>query len=181
MAKLVSKVYGDALFSLALEEGKLDEIWDEVKVLEAALEENKEFANIMAHPEMTQEKSLALVDEAFKDKLSGIMMGFLQVLVKKGRFGEILSVLDHFQRETKEYKKIGVVYVTTPTELTEEQKSDIVEKLTQTSGYESLEMNYIVDASILGGIRIRIGDRVVDNSIQTKLEDMTRSLSKVRV
>lgn len=181
MAKLVSKVYGDALFSLALEEGKLDEIWDEVKVLEAALEENKEFANIMAHPEMTQEKSLALVDEAFKDKLSGIMMGFLQVLVKKGRFGEILSVLDHFQRETKEYKKIGVVYVTTPTELTEEQKSDIVEKLTQTSGYESLEINYIVDARILGGIRIRIGDRVVDNSIQTKLEDMTRSLSKVRV
>lgn len=181
MAKLVSKVYGDALFSLALEEGKLDEIWDEVKVLETALEENKEFTNIMAHPEMTQEKSLALVDEAFKDKLSDIMMGFLQVLVKKGRFGEILSVLDHFQRETKEYKKIGVVYVTTPTELTGEQKSDIVEKLTQTSGYESLEMNYVVDASIFGGIRIRIGDRVVDNSIQTKLEDMTRSLSKVRV
>lgn len=181
MAKLVSKVYGDALFSLALEEEKLDEIWDEVKVLEMALEENKEFTNIMAHPEMTQEKSLALVDEAFKDKLSDIMMGFLQVLVKKGRFGEILSVLDHFQRETKEYKKIGVVYVTTPTELTGEQKSDIVEKLTQTSGYESLEMNYVVDASILGGIRIRIGDRVVDNSIQTKLEDMTRSLSKVRV
>lgn len=181
MAKLVSKVYGDALFSLALEENKLDEIWEEVKVLEDALTENKEFMEIMAHPEMTKEKGLALMDEAFKGKLSDVMMGFLQVLVNKGRFNEILSVLEHFQRETKEYKKIGVVYVTTPEALTEAQKTSIVQKLTETSGYESLEMNYIEDASLLGGIRIRIGDRVVDNSIQTKLEEMTRSLTKVRV
>ena len=181
MAKLVSKVYGDALFSLALEENKLDEVWEEVKLLSSALQENKEFTNMMTHPDMTQEKGLALLEEAFGGKLSDVMMGFFQVLVKKGRFSEILSVLDYFQKEAKEYKKIGVVYVTTPTGLTEEQKSSIVERLTQISGYQSLEMNYVVDPGLLGGIRIRIGNRVVDNSIQTKLEEMTRSLSKVRV
>ncbi len=181
MAKLVSKVYGDALFSLALEENKLDEVWEEVKLLSSALQENKEFTNMMTPPDMTQEKGLALLEEAFGGKLSDVMMGFFQVLVKKGRFSEILSVLDYFQKEAKEYKKIGVVYVTTPTGLTEEQKSSIVERLTQISGYQSLEMNYVVDPGLLGGIRIRIGDRVVDNSIQTKLEEMTRSLSKVRV
>ena len=181
MAKLVSKVYGDALFSLAREEKKLDEVWEEVKLLSSALQENKEFTNMMTHPDMTQEKGLALLEEAFGGKLSDVMMGFFQVLVKKGRFSEILSVLDYFQKEAKEYKKIGVVYVTTPTGLTEEQKSSIVERLTQISGYQSLEMNYVVDPGLLGGIRIRIGDRVVDNSIQTKLEEMTRSLSKVRV
>ena len=181
MAKLVSKVYGDALFSLALEENKLDEVWEEVKLLSSALQENKEFTNMMTHPDMTQEKGLALLEEAFGGKLSDVMMGFFKVLVKKGRFSEILSVLDYFQKEAKEYKKIGVVYVTTPTGLTEEQKSSIVERLTQISGYQSLEMNYVVDPGLLGGIRIRIGDRVVDNSIQTKLEEMTRSLSKVRV
>ncbi len=181
MAKLVSKVYGDALFSLALEENKLDEVWEEVKLLSSALQENKEFTNMMTHPDMTQEKGLALLEEAFGGKLSDVMMGFFQVLVKKGRFSEILSVLDYFQKEAKEYKKIGVVYVTTPTGITKEQKSSIVERLTQISGYQSLEMNYVVDPGLLGGIRIRIGDRVVDNSIQTKLEEMTRSLSKVRV
>lgn len=181
MAKLVSKVYGDALFSLALEENRLDEVWDEVKTLSAALRENKEFTDIMTHPDMSQEKGRVLLDEAFGGKLSDVMMGFLQVLVKKGRFAEVLSVLEHFEKETKEYKRIGVVYVTTPAELTGEQKSGIEEKLIQTSGYQSLEMNYTVDPSLLGGIRIRIGDRVVDNSIQTKLEEMTRSLSKVRV
>lgn len=181
MAKLVSKVYGDALFSLAKEEDRLDETWEEVRNLSLALKENKEFTGIMTHPDMTQEKGLALLEEAFGGKLSDIMMGFLQVLVRKGRFSEVLSVLDYFEKETKEFKRIGVVYVTTPAELTGTQKSGIEEKLIQTSGYQSLEMNYTIDERLLGGIRIRIGDRVLDNSIQTKLEEMTRSLSKVRV
>ena len=86
-----------------------------------------------------------------------------------------------FKEKAKEYKKIGVVYVTTPTELTQGQRSNVEERLRATSGYDSLEMNYIVEPKLLGGIRIRIGDRVVDNSIQTKLEEMTRSLAKVRV
>ena len=71
MAKLVSKVYGDALFSLALEDNRLDEVWDEVKTLSAALRENKEFTDIMTHPDMTQEKGLALLDEAFGGKHRG--------------------------------------------------------------------------------------------------------------
>lgn len=64
------------MFSLALEEGKLDETWEEVKFLDSALRENGEFTDIMAHPEMTQEKSLALVEEVFGGKLSDIMLGF---------------------------------------------------------------------------------------------------------
>lgn len=181
MAKLVSKVYGDALFSLAVEENCIDETWEEVKAMAVILKENPEFMAIIAHPEMTQDKSMKLLTEMFQGKLSDVMMGFIQVLIKKGRFGEMEAILEHFQREAKEYKSIGVVYVTTPTELTSQQKTSIETKLTQTSGYASLEMNYLIDPTILGGIRIRIGDRVVDNSIQTKLEELTRNLSKVRV
>ena len=63
MAKLVSKVYGDALFSAALEENKLDEVWEEVRQISSILEENKAFVDMMNHPEMTREKELALMDE----------------------------------------------------------------------------------------------------------------------
>lgn len=181
MAKLVSKVYGDALFSAALEENKLGEVWEEVRQISSILEENKAFVDMMNHPEMTREKELALMDEIFQGKVSDIMMGFLHILVKKGRFGQIDSVLQYFDKKAKEYKKIGVVFVTTPTPLTDAQKEKIEKRLSETSNYESLEMNYAEDASLLGGIRIRIDDRVVDNTIQTKLEEMTRKLSKVRV
>ena len=55
------------------------------------------------------------------------------------------------------------------------------EKLLETSGYEKMEMHYEVDASIIGGMIIRIGDRVVDSSVRTKLYDLTRELSKIQL
>ena len=102
MAKLVSKVYGDALFEAALEENQLDAVWDEVREIASILQENEAFIDIMNHPEMTREKELAMMDEVFGGKVSDVMMGFLQVLVKKGRFGEIESVLEYFDKRAKE-------------------------------------------------------------------------------
>ncbi|WP_026834455.1 ATP synthase F1 subunit delta [Eubacterium xylanophilum] len=181
MAKLVSKVYGDALFSLALEEGNLDEVWQEVKLLDKVISDNPKLLAVIAHPDMTKVKSKELVERLFKGKLSDNVMGFLNVIIQKGRFGDIKSILDYFQSEAKKYKKIGVVYVTTPTGLSEQQKAAVVSKLKECSEYEDLEMNYIIDKSVLGGMRIRLGDRVMDNTIQRKLSDMSRSLGKIRI
>ena len=63
MAKLVSKIYGDALFSLATEEEKLDVIWNEVKIIRDTIEENPEFVSLLCHPEMTQEKRSAVIEK----------------------------------------------------------------------------------------------------------------------
>ena len=172
MAKLVSKVYGDALFSLALEENKLDALWDEVKTVRQAISENPDFLAVMCHPEMPQEKRLAVMEEIFGGQ-SDDMKGFLSVLVRKGRFGEILSVLDYFDEQAKEYKKIGVVQVTTPIPLSDSQKNEVENK--------TLEMHYQLDKSLLGGIVIRIGDRILDNSIRSKMDAMSRKLSKVKL
>jgi F-type H+-transporting ATPase subunit delta len=56
-----------------------------------------------------------------------------------------------------------------------------VNKLLSTTGYVKFEMNYVVDASLIGGIVIRIGDRVVDGSIKNKLEDMRKNLSSIQL
>ena len=180
MAKLVSKVYGDALFSLALEENKLDALWDEVKTVRQAISENPDFLAVMCHPEMPQEKRLAVMEEIFGGQ-SDDLKGFLSVLVRKGRFGEILSVLDYFDEQAKEYKKIGVVQVTTPIPLSDSQKNEVENKLVQVTEYETLEMHYQLDKSLLGGIVIRIGDRILDNSIRSKMDAMSRKLSKVKL
>ena len=56
-----------------------------------------------------------------------------------------------------------------------------MQRLLQTTKYESFEMNYLVDASLIGGMVIRIGDRVVDTSIKTKLYELSKSLKKIQV
>ncbi|MCH5251451.1 MAG: F0F1 ATP synthase subunit delta [Lachnospiraceae bacterium] len=181
MAKLVSKVYGDALFSLALEENKLESIWKESVLMKQILEENPEFLSVLCHPEMTQEKKTSALLDVFGQDVSKEIMGLLNIMVKKGRIGEINSVLDYFDVQVKEYLKIGVVEVSTPMPLSEDQKKQIENKLLEVSEYETVSVDYQVDESLLGGIVIRIGNRVLDNSIRSKLDTMARELSKVKL
>lgn len=181
MAKLVSKVYGDALFDLALEQNMLDEVWGETEQLAVIWKDDNGFADMMVHPRMAKEDKIKLVKEIFGGRASEVIIGFLAILIEKGRTDELLSVLDYFSDKVREYKNIGVAYVTSAIELTDKQKKDIESKLLEVTKYVSFEMNYRVDADIIGGMIIRIGDRVMDSSIRQKLSSMSRELSKIQL
>ena len=169
------------MFSLATEQEKLDVIWNEVKIIRDTIKVNADFVSLLCHPEMTQEKRIAVIERIFKERLSDDRMGFLHVLIQKGRIGEILSILDYFDEKAKEFMRIGVVKVSTPMPLSDAQKEQIEKKLLEVSDYESLEMHYELDDSLLGGIVIRIGDRVLDSSIRTKMDILSRQLYKVKL
>ncbi|MFR5323406.1 MAG: ATP synthase F1 subunit delta [Eubacterium sp.] len=181
MAKVISKVYGDALFSLALENDKLDTIWEEVRMIRQILSENPTFVKTICHPEITKQDQIKLLDDAFKGKVSDEVMGFFHVLADKKRLKELDAVLEYFDRSAKEYKKIGVVYVTVPMELTKAQQDKIRERILEVSSYETLEMHVETDASLLGGMVIRIGDEILDNSIRSKMEHMARKINQIKL
>lgn len=181
MAKLVSKVYGDALFELAVEEDKLESIWEEVRVISQALEENPEFLPTLKHPDMSMEKKQELLKEVFGNRLSTDVMGLLDVMVRKNRIGDLNKVLDYFETRAKERQKIGIVNVYTPIELSVADKKRVEERVLEVTDFASLEMNYLVDKHLLGGMVIRIGDQVLDNSIRSKLDAMSRQLAAVRL
>ena len=82
---------------------------------------------------------------------------------------------------TKEHKKIGVAYVSTAAALSDVQKEKVNARLLETTDFETIEMNYTVDESLLGGMVIRIGDRVVDTSIKNKLRELSKQLSALQV
>ena len=163
--------------SLALENDKLDTIWEEVRMIRQILSENPTFVKTICHPEITKQDQIKLLDDAFKGKVSDEVMGFFHVLADKKR----LNVLEYFDRSAKEYKKIGVVYVTVPMELTKAQQDKIRERILEVSSYETLEMHVETDASLLGGMVIRIGDEILDNSIRSKMEHMARKINQIKL
>lgn len=179
MAKLASKTYGDALFELAVEEHKVDEFLEEVISVQTVLKENPELGAIMAHPEIIKEKKIQLAEDCFGGRLSEEMVGFLVVVITKDRYAELPAIFDYFMAKVKEYKKIGVAEVTSAAELSDTWKKKVEERLLATTGYETMELTYRVDNSLIGGLIIRIGDRVVDNSLKTRLADLTSQLMKV--
>lgn len=181
MAKLVESSYGEALFELAVEKNELDSMAEQVTLLAQAFAENPELAKLLNHPKISKEEKISVVENIFKGRFSDDIVGFLVIIVEKDRSSEIEGIFDYFQAKVREYKKIGVARVTSAVELSAEQKQRVVEKLLQQTSYESFEVEYSVDASLIGGMVIRIGDRVVDSSIRTKLDNMTRKLRKVSV
>lgn len=181
MAKLAAKTYGDSLFELALEEKKMDLFLQEAEFIQQVLFENEDLVKLMIHPKISKEEKEQVIENIFKSTISDEMTGFLIIVIKKGRFQEIKSILSYFVAKVKEYKKIGVVFVTTAVELRQEQKEALVQRLIETTKYETMEMNYATDSSLIGGMVVRIGDRVVDSSIKHKLNDLTRDLLKIQL
>lgn len=181
MAKLISKTYGDALFELAVEKQCEDSMLAEAETVLKALDENPDFSKLMNHPKILKEEKLKVLEEVFKGRVSDELTGFMAIIIKKDRFAEMEEIFRYFISKVKEYKGIGVAYVTTPLPLNEIQKSQVEERLLETTSYKKMEIHYGVDEELMGGMVIRIGDRVVDSSIRTKLEELKRQLLKVRL
>lgn len=178
MAKLVSKVYGDALFELALEENCFSEILDEVKALKDLIHSEPDFLKICLSPTMTMEEKANFTGRLFGTGFSEITKGFLNVLLQKSHIDELESVLDYFDVRAKEHMNIGVAYVTTAEKCSEAQKHKIESKLLAITKYETFEMHYAVSPALIGGMTLRIGDRVVDDSIRAKLDKMKEGAMK---
>ena len=181
MAKLVSATYGDALFDVAMEKNTVDVFYEEAKAVYDAIGDNQELIGFLNHPKINKEEKVKTLEDIFSRFVSREMTGFLVTVVNKDRSNELLDILEYFLDKVREYKKIGRAYVTTPMELSDSSKAKVKSKLLATTGYREFDMIYSIDESLIGGMVIRIGDRVVDSSIKTKLSELSRNLNKIDV
>lgn len=108
-------------------------------------------------------------------------MGLLVLMVSKDRQKDIVATLKVFEDKVLEYKKIGTAYVTTAKPLSQELKDKLLDKLLKTTDYVSFNMVYNVDESLIAGMVIRIGDRVIDSSIRHKLDELEKELRKIQL
>ena len=161
MAKLVSKVYGEALFEVAVDHGNAIRLMNETAELQKILEDNPDFDKLMKHPGIPKQEKLSVVT--------------------KERYGSLKAIFAYFTELVRESEGMGTAYVSTAVELTKEQKQAVREKLLQTTSYQSFDVYYHVDPTLIGGMVIRVGDRVVDSSIRTKLEDMKKQLLNIQL
>ncbi|MBR4732105.1 MAG: ATP synthase F1 subunit delta [Lachnospiraceae bacterium] len=186
MAKLVSKTYGEALWQIAMDKekeraGAGEEFFAELQELMSVLDANPKFDDLMTHPGIAKTEKLAVVQKVFQNRTSPEVYEFLRLIVEKDRYKDLYDVVEYVSDRVKEWKKIGVTYVTTAIDLSDAQKEQIQKRILETAPFERLEMHYDVDPGLIGGARIRIGDRVVDSSVKRKLDDLTRQLLQIQL
>ncbi|MBE5943470.1 MAG: F0F1 ATP synthase subunit delta [Lachnospiraceae bacterium] len=178
MAKQVDTTYGNALFELALEENILDSLYEEVIQLIEILNENPEIIKLLAHPQIEKSEKKDIIENVFGKRVSDEITGLMIMVMEKGHSASLIDIFNYFIKQVKKAKNIGIASVVSATNLSDSQKAAIEKRLIETTSYATMEIDYQVDKSIIGGLIIRIEDRVVDSSIKTKIDNMSKTLAK---
>jgi len=180
MAKLIAKTYSDALFEVGFEENKLDEFLQELTFVADTFKAYPEFFTIIRSPEINKGEKKEIITEIFRGKLSLEMLNFLKIIIDKNRIFYIEEIKREFERRVNDHKGIikAVVYTVVP--LSDEERGKLKEKLDKITGKNTEIVNKI-DKDIVGGVLVRVGDKVIDGTIKARLDELKDSLAQIIV
>lgn len=180
MAKLVAHVYSDALFEVAIEENKLDLLYQELQEITDLFKAHPAFFELFKTPKISVEDKKKSVEEVFKGKISDEMMNFLRIVLDKRRSGAIFSIKNEFDKKVYAHKGIEKATVESAVALEEAQLKDLEVKLSKMTG-KQIELKNVVNSNVLGGLLLRVGDKVVDGSLRKRLAEMQDNLAQIIV
>jgi F-type H+-transporting ATPase subunit delta len=170
--------YAQALFDLALETKALDAIDADLKSLKAAREASADLRRVLASPGYTAEdKGKALVAIGQKAGFNQSTLNFLGVLAVNRRASSLPAVIASFEKLSAAHRGVVAAEVTTALKLTAAQIKGIKAALTQALGKDP-EITTRVDPSILGGLKVKVGSRLFDASLRTKLDSLKFALKR---
>jgi F-type H+-transporting ATPase subunit delta len=172
----IAEVYSRALFEVAQEQDKLDEVHEQLDEFADAIHENRDMARFFFSPYFsTEEKKEALhktvtgADEA--------VMNFLEALLERHRMPVIFRIRDRFDAMWEEENKLLPVEVTSAIELDKKTINDIGKTIGEQVD-RKIELSSKVDPEILGGVVLRVGNFILDASIRHRLEQLRKQVAR---
>ena len=171
----VAAAYAQALIELAEDRGELEPVANDVDALRTLLDEQPEFVRFLRGPGIGPDDRAGLLDRTFKDKATPTLLSVLQVMNKKGRLDKLPQMTTAFERLMD--KKLGKIEVdvTVARRLDDDKLNEVRDRVGRALGKQAVVHQY-VDESILGGMVLRFGDRVIDSSVRAQLDAMRRRL-----
>jgi F-type H+-transporting ATPase subunit delta len=171
----VAKRYAIALFELAQQKKELRSVEKDLRELKIVWTGNKDLKELFTSPKLTLDKKKVLIREIFTNA-NPIIINTLLVLIEKKRLDEVISIINEFMELSNNAQGVAEAKVYSTRELTEDERARISTVFSKNVGKQSLRIENIVDPSLLGGIRIQIGNRIYDSSLSTKLDRLKRNL-----
>lgn len=167
--------YAKALFLLALEKDILEQVWEDMNLVQQALNENNRFELYLDSPVIKPSQKRELIKQVFKIQIHEISFNFLDVLIQNKRESYLQAIFRRFQSDYRDYKGIKTAVITTAVIL-DKSISDKIQKLISNSFQTEVDLKVNLNSDIIGGFVLRVGDQQYDASIATSLKRMRRSL-----
>lgn len=164
----VGKVYAEALFSLAREERKEQQVYRELNQAADLMLQNPGFSVLLDIPTLRTEERIEVLRKVIGNE-PGITEHFLCLLVEKHRFGRLSEIREAYNKQYHDAFGIAEVFVTSAVPLDESQRSALTAKLQKKLG-KTIQLRERVDSALLGGMVVQYGNTRMDNSLRTRMQ-----------
>lgn len=171
----IASRYAESLFALAREEDKIEAYDKDIDFVSSVFSSDPSFVPFFSHVLIEDAVKFNLLDKCFKGQIDSYVCNFLKLLVKKRRMRYIADICNAFKILCNEYHGIveGILY--SSFDLSEEEIHKI-EKAVSTKENKNVQLRLELDKTLIGGIKIQIGNQIIDASIKNKLESLKKEL-----
>lgn len=174
----VGEPYAQALMSLAQQNDLTNQFGDTFRSLSSLLTESQEFKDFVLNPVIKGEDKKAILKQVMGNDANPYLINFMMLLVDKRRIIFLESIVEQYLNLLRKLNKTVLAEVTSATELNEEQRNGIVEKVKGISNASDVELRSTIDPSLIGGVIIKVGSKVIDASLRGQLRRISISLNQ---
>ncbi|MDD2212268.1 MAG: F0F1 ATP synthase subunit delta [Clostridia bacterium] len=180
MISVIPRRYAQALLMIATERQTMEQYEQELARFRQVLLENPQVKELLDNPRVLPQEKKKALDLLIKDFASPIVYNFLHLILDKRREAFFLEVIKAYNKYADEARNIVNAEVWSVVELTSKDYRDLEQKLARITG-KSVRLQNIIDTSLLGGIKVKIGDMVIDGSVTKKLSLLKNQLQRTQL
>lgn len=167
--------YAKSVLDLAQEQNNLEKVKEDMLLFSKTIDENRELEVVLKNPIVPADKKRAILKALFEKRVQPLTYKAFELIISKSRESILDEIAIEFINEYNILKGIVVATVATPYVLDERQKKEISKIVADITGLK-VELVETIDASLIGGFVLKIGDKQIDESVKSKLAKIQRAL-----
>jgi F-type H+-transporting ATPase subunit delta len=172
--------YAQAIYEIAAENQALDAVEQELLLVQQTLKDVEELSTLLYHPQVPVEAKKETLMKVFGEQLTDYVRNFLLLLIDKRRETALSAIIKEYRQLANQARNIAEAEVTTAIPLGDGQRQTLSAKLSAVTG-KNVVLRTRVDEDILGGVIVKIGDKLIDGSVLRQLQSLKDALLKTEV
>jgi F-type H+-transporting ATPase subunit delta len=174
----VASRYAKSLLDLAEEQGTLEQVKQDMDLFNQTLSESRDLRLLLRNPIVKHDKKLAILRAVFGGKVSDLTEKFFTIITQKNRESALEFIGAEFLLQYNKLRGVQTAEVTTATPLTPELRASVETLVRQQTGLAQVILTEKMDASLIGGFVLRVGDQQIDDSVSFRLRKLRNEFSK---
>jgi F-type H+-transporting ATPase subunit delta len=173
--------YAGALFELALEEKAVDSVKKDLEAFDALIGESADLNRLVRSPVFGVDEQLKAVSTILeKAGIKGVAANFIRVVITNRRLFALRNIISGYRALVAKHKGEISAQVTVAEKLSDTNLEALKSALTSVTGGKDMDLDVKIDPTIIGGLIVKVGSRMVDSSLRTKLNSIKFAMKEAR-